>query len=551
MIKSSARLLPPAQADAERQRSQQQQQQEQEQRPRQRRRPLGLGDNVIAVNQPAQPLLRTESSFSFSLAKPRAGSTTDHTGHCRTVGAGHRSDQRSAVSRAKEARDSTGSRSRRILQLSFGSLSLPLDQEDTPSDLRRLEKGWREKRRVWADSNLSLSGRRRSHALNTDHRAGNGENGGQDHSDGGGLSIDMGKGAESVRAVSVPMNAIRGRPLPTQMDINSEEEGKWELLDPALMEPAASQIEREQALLRSNHQPHPHRRCQIKSSRTSMKTARPSGARTTQAQNVRFSVTPPSVLPTPPPSPPQPSPRRVATISSQEGDGALVNDAGLSRPARAGRLRHRRPPFCQPSEKPPLGGRDEGGDGDSNGGTTSPSLSPRASLARTRHVQSDHPSSIPASSSGRIQAQAQARTRPEAEAQKPFTPILADPLPPTLRPVPISKADSDTIYVHPLSSPLELTLHLQGGRRIEVYRGGLEVRLSDRRYTEGEEEKQDEEPEKVRTVEGRMMKLEESDYWTKEERTDWANLAGVVEGFKRITPRVSKWLSAPCRNGDQ
>lgn len=96
-------------------------------------------------------------------------------------------------------------------------------------------------------------------------------------------------------------------------------------------------------------------------------------------------------------------------------------------------------------------------------------------------------------------------------------PIMAQPLPPTSHPVPISRSTPrDTIRVLPFGSPIELAISLHSGRRkIVVLQGGLELNL-----------------------EGEAVRLVEQKAWGRRERKEWEMVQALVERVKRSTPRV-------------
>ncbi|WVQ63635.1 uncharacterized protein L199_001788 [Kwoniella botswanensis] len=113
--------------------------------------------------------------------------------------------------------------------------------------------------------------------------------------------------------------------------------------------------------------------------------------------------------------------------------------------------------------------------------------------------------------------------------EQPFTrdtiqPILSYPLPPTSHPVPIQKNQKDTIYIPSQPSSYEMILYLVGGRIVKVKKGGSLVE-----FTTG-----DNKGKKRETI----LKISHAEHWVQGDRRDWENLRGVVEGFKRITPRI-------------
>ncbi|ORY28809.1 hypothetical protein BCR39DRAFT_533982 [Naematelia encephala] len=98
-------------------------------------------------------------------------------------------------------------------------------------------------------------------------------------------------------------------------------------------------------------------------------------------------------------------------------------------------------------------------------------------------------------------------------------PILARPLIPTSRPVPLTRRNSEsTIHIHPLSSAYELTIQLsRSSPPIIVYRGGSVIGHGSKRNT---------------------VKLAMSAQWNREDKRIWDKVQKLVEGFKKITTRV-------------
>ncbi|WVW79647.1 hypothetical protein I302_101616 [Kwoniella bestiolae CBS 10118] len=103
-------------------------------------------------------------------------------------------------------------------------------------------------------------------------------------------------------------------------------------------------------------------------------------------------------------------------------------------------------------------------------------------------------------------------------------PILSHPLPPTSRPVRIQKNKRDTIYIPSQPSRYEVVLDVVGGQTIRVGRGGRTVEFIS--GSGGRKGKR------------RVLDIEEVEKWSNEDKRDWENFNGVVEGFKRIIPRI-------------
>lgn len=131
-----------------------------------------------------------------------------------------------------------------------------------------------------------------------------------------------------------------------------------------------------------------------------------------------------------------------------------------------------------------------------------PPASPRSSLRRPSSPPLVGPSVAPAG-------------RPTA----PHTalPILAQPLPPTSHPIPVSRGSpKDTIHVESHPSATELVISLKSGKQvIQVLRGGLEVVLDDR-----------------------TLRSDEQSHWDIRQRKEWEMVQSLVERVKRSTPRV-------------
>jgi len=131
-----------------------------------------------------------------------------------------------------------------------------------------------------------------------------------------------------------------------------------------------------------------------------------------------------------------------------------------------------------------------------------PPASPRSSLRRPSSPPLVGPSVAPAG-------------RPTA----PHTalPILAQPLPPTSHPIPVSRGSpKDTIHVESHPSATELVISLKSGKQvIQVLRGGFEVVLDDR-----------------------TLRSDEQSHWDIRQRKEWEMVQSLVERVKRSTPRV-------------
>ncbi|WWD07026.1 hypothetical protein V865_005123 [Kwoniella europaea PYCC6329] len=113
--------------------------------------------------------------------------------------------------------------------------------------------------------------------------------------------------------------------------------------------------------------------------------------------------------------------------------------------------------------------------------------------------------------------------------EQPFTrdtiqPILSYPLSPTSHPVPIQKNKKDTIYIPSQPSSYEMILYLVVGRIFKVKKGGSLVEFT---IGDGKGKKRE-----------RILNISHAEHWGQGDRRDWENLRGVVEGFKRITPRI-------------
>ncbi|WVR08838.1 hypothetical protein IAU60_005896 [Kwoniella sp. DSM 27419] len=129
----------------------------------------------------------------------------------------------------------------------------------------------------------------------------------------------------------------------------------------------------------------------------------------------------------------------------------------------------------------------------------------------------------------------------DCPVQSPYPAIIAHPLPPTGRPTLIRKDLKDRIMVYErlADASLELSLHLAGGCRIDVSRGGTEVIIGSARGavkeslgTKGDHGR----------VAGRRLKLDHAATWTQGEQREWLHVARVVETFKRDTPSVMLFL---------
>ncbi|WRT69324.1 uncharacterized protein IL334_006308 [Kwoniella shivajii] len=120
-----------------------------------------------------------------------------------------------------------------------------------------------------------------------------------------------------------------------------------------------------------------------------------------------------------------------------------------------------------------------------------------------------------------------ARLTPQQVSKPTIHPILAYPLPPTPRPVPLIQGKIDTIYILTSSSPFELILLLDGGKRIKILRGGRAIQTSTEAKKDGQ----------------RVLDLANTADWTKKDERDWENVRAIVERFKRITTNVKMYHS--------
>ncbi|OCF56156.1 hypothetical protein L486_06097 [Kwoniella mangroviensis CBS 10435] len=159
--------------------------------------------------------------------------------------------------------------------------------------------------------------------------------------------------------------------------------------------------------------------------------------------------------------------------------------------------------------------------------------SPHVHLSSTINEQSEYPPPNSMTVGPRLSTAKSAFVKSpilpnQAHKEQPFTrkalqPILSYPLPPTSHPVPIQKNKKDTIYIPSQPSSYEMILYLVGGRIIKVKKGGSLVDFT----TE----------DSMGKVRERTLYTSRAEQWDEEDRRDWKNLRGVVEGFKRITPR--------------
>ncbi|WWC90951.1 uncharacterized protein L201_005889 [Kwoniella dendrophila CBS 6074] len=155
---------------------------------------------------------------------------------------------------------------------------------------------------------------------------------------------------------------------------------------------------------------------------------------------------------------------------------------------------------------------------------STPPRSPQLSAKETQYEQAVLHSAKPNRGKKGNTAPAYPAIPPDLQSVSPqaFHPITSSPLPPTVKPVPILKAKEDTIYVHSPASSYELTLNLAVGQVIRVRKGGMVIELTSGTGRE----------------KARILRLRDFENWSKYEKRDWENVSGVVEGFKRITPRV-------------
>ncbi|WVF65299.1 hypothetical protein IAT40_000023 [Kwoniella sp. CBS 6097] len=337
---------------------------------------------------------------------------------------------------------------------------LSLD-DDTPSDLRRLERGWREKRKIRVEfcSSNDIHKDRKGYDARRHHNA-----------------IEE----------AIPLSAVRrseaGRRRISTCDIDSSEQNNTLSLPPS----SSTYLLKQEPFIRPLAEPRPK------------KDSKP-------IINVRFSSSTPSILPTPPSTPPlspisRPSTRR---LSLHKAENDLV-------PLRETLNTSSSPPAPHRSDK----------------------LEPTAQSLLLPVVEPGLPEPLRLDSRRRpLLNETVSQVRGHGQSLKQhFNPIISHPLPPTYKPVPMSKGHSDTIFIHQPSSSLELTLRLQGGRTIDVYKGGEKVRFIDRLPTKDKGNRV--------MMKKRVIRLGQWKNWGEEATRDWRNLSGVVDEFKRLTPRI-------------
>ncbi|WVQ92975.1 hypothetical protein IAU59_000037 [Kwoniella sp. CBS 9459] len=392
--------------------------------------------------------------------------------------------------------------------------------DDTPSDLRRLEKGWRERRR-----NRVLEP-----AL--------GFRLGEENSVAGGNWTDQDQEQEQYQIARTKEEIAQSGGGPISIASRQVRPPQHDRQDHLRTSPSLSSAFPHDAYNKIPLRPR---------ARTNDYPIINNDTRIEQKPNVRFSSSPPSILPTPPSTPPPPPPPSAPTQTQTQSQTTHLATRATPPPQErdlAGRHPQAGSPYC-PSPSSPFP-RQNAGTGRLTRPSSSRPQSPsnRAALPhpirpRIPYPPETYPVKRPiARAKYDLRAAVPSRTSPASKIK--LKPILAHPLPPTPRPVPLSKGYTDFIYIYPPASPLELSLYLGEGRVIEVSRGGQKAVFThggegDRDADEDEDEDED---GNGRTKYTRVIRLEDRGTWSKEERRDWENLSGVVENFKRITPRI-------------
>lgn len=125
--------------------------------------------------------------------------------------------------------------------------------------------------------------------------------------------------------------------------------------------------------------------------------------------------------------------------------------------------------------------------------------------------------------------------------------IVSHPLPPS-RPVAITSTSSTTIQI-PTSPHFEMVLRTDD-QVIRIRRGGLQVDISPRTgrvKDEGEDGRGDERKGQRGKGTTCTLRLSEAREWLAQDRQRWISLHDLVEGYKRVVPRVSAVISVMSR----
>ncbi|WWD21263.1 hypothetical protein CI109_105747 [Kwoniella shandongensis] len=104
-------------------------------------------------------------------------------------------------------------------------------------------------------------------------------------------------------------------------------------------------------------------------------------------------------------------------------------------------------------------------------------------------------------------------------------PILAKPLPPSHRPVPITSKGRSTIYMAGPNEGIEMRVALPEDQVVRINKGGEVVVFTRERNDSG-------------VLYERTLRLPEIAQWGKSDEQAWVMIQRIVEEFKRHTPRV-------------